>query len=85
MITVSAVALLSIYFVISYILSIQIFNTAGQAITSLEMVFMKGACFDFSISFLRASQISNSSLLLQNVANSQFESDDKSYYPAANY
>lgn len=83
--TVTAVALLSTYFVISYILSIQTFNTASESISSLEVVFQKGACFDFSLAFLRASQIKNTSMLVQSVATSQFESNDNNYYPAANY
>ena len=81
----SAVAILSTYFVISYVLSINTYNTAGESINSLEMVFMKGACFDFSNSFLRASQINNASMLVKNVASSKFETNDDNYYPAANY
>lgn len=67
--TLSLIVLLSTYFLIAYFLSIRTFNTASQVIESLETVFNKGGCFDFTSSFIKANFIRNSSILVRSAEN----------------
>jgi len=49
------ILLLSTYFVIAYFLAMETFQAASDVIASLEVIFLKGSCFDSTMNFLRSS------------------------------
>ena len=59
---IAIIALLTSYFIIAYFLAIRTFNTASDVISSLEVIFYKGSCFDQTMNFLRADDVRNSTL-----------------------
>lgn len=55
------------------------FQTASDVIKSLEIIFYKGSCFDTTVSFLRESQIRNTTMMLnidgQQISSTQYYLD----------
>jgi hypothetical protein len=64
----TTITILSTYFIISYFLSIRTFNTASDSINSLEIIFQKGACYDYTFAFLRGSEIRNESIKIRSAS-----------------
>lgn len=58
------VASLTLYYLIAYFLSLKTLQVASDMIKDLEVIFQKGSCFDYSVSFLRANQIRNSTVTI---------------------
>lgn len=67
------VGVFSLYYIIAYFLSMRIFNTAVSVVESLQLIFLKGACFDQTMNFLREAQITNTTTLVMNPENIAFK------------
>ena len=50
----------------------RIFDASKNVVASLELIFLKGACFDQTMNFLREAQITNTTLLIKNPENIAF-------------
>ena len=68
LLALTLIGLLSMYFVIAYLISLYTLNTASDVIANLEIVFQKGSCMDYSISFVRANQIRNETMMIQSAS-----------------
>ena len=68
-VALSAILVLSSYFIIAYFLAMKTFQTAADVIDKLEIIFYKGSCFDSAMNFMRENQIRNQSMYIADSGN----------------